>query len=116
MSHTKTQTFGIRKKIKPWAMLLFSVFLIWLFGWVVGPFIENSIPVYKQIGQVVEARGIDSAAYMYQDSVGSYDGEYYLTDSFKHSKRNDYGLTPLFFAGVLGCFVILWIGWRYILE
>ncbi|HKK90557.1 MAG TPA: hypothetical protein VJ936_04100 [Desulfobacteraceae bacterium] len=102
-------------RIKPWSQLLFFFFLIWVFGWIIGPFIENSIPVYKQIGQVVEARDIDSAAYMYEASVGSYDGEYYLTDSFKHSQRDDYGLTKGFFGGILSCFIILGIGWRYVM-
>ncbi|RLC24696.1 MAG: hypothetical protein DRH93_03905 [Deltaproteobacteria bacterium] len=102
-------------RAKAWGKLGFYFFLIWIFGWVVGPYIENNIPVYKQIAHVVEERGIDSAAYMYADDVGSYDGEYYLTDSFKHSKRDDYGLTKSFFAGILSCFFILWIGWRYVL-
>ena len=116
MSQTSPGTIGLKKGFKPWALLFFNIFLIWVFGWVVGPYIENHIPVYKEIGQVVEARDIDSAAYMYQDSVGSYDGEYFLTDSFRHSGRSDYGLTPAFFAGILGCFAILWIGWRYVLD
>lgn len=116
MSDTDRHTNGMRKGIKPWALLLLNCFFIWVFGWVVGPYIETHIPVYQKIGQVVEARDIDSAAYMYQDSVGSYDGEYFLIDSFKHSGRSDYGLTPMFFAGILGCLVILWIGWRYMME
>jgi len=116
MSEAIPEANGIKKGLRPWALLFFNIFLIWVFGWVVGPYIEHTIPVYNKIGKVVEARNIDSAAYMYQDSVGSYDGEYFLTDSFKHSGRNDYGLTPAFFAGVLGCFLILWIGWRYVME
>ncbi|PIE62521.1 MAG: hypothetical protein CSA25_04870 [Desulfobacter postgatei] len=80
-----------------------------------GPYIENNIPTYRQIAHVVEERDIDSAGYMYMDSVGSYDAEYYLTDSFKHSKREDYGFTAAFFSGILSCFLILWIGWRYIM-
>ena len=79
-------------------------------------YIENNISTYKQIVQIVEERDIDSAAYMYMDSVGSYDGEYYLTDSFKHSKRDDYGMTKAFFAGILSCFLILGFGWRFIMK
>lgn len=103
-------------RARAWGKLVFYSFLIWVFGWVVGPYIENNISTYKQIAHVVEERDIDSAAYMYMDSVGSYDGEYYLTDSFKHSQRNDYGLTKAFFAGIISCFVILWFGWRYVMD
>ncbi len=103
-------------RTKAWGKLLFFSFLIWIFGWVVGPYIENNISIYKQIAHVVEERDIDSAAYMYEDSVGSYDGEYYLTDSFKHSKRNDYGMTKAFFAGIFSCFMILWFGWRFMMD
>ncbi|MCF6249425.1 MAG: hypothetical protein L3J69_19025 [Desulfobacula sp.] len=103
-------------KAKSWGKLVFFSFLIWVFGWVVGPYIENNIPIYNKIAQVVEERDIDSAAYMYMDSVGSYDGEYYLSDSFKHSQRNDYGMTKAFFAGIISCFLILWFGWRFLMD
>jgi hypothetical protein len=103
-------------KVKSFGRLVFYSFLIWIFGWIVGPYIENNISTYKQIAHVVEERDIDSAAYMYMDSVGSYDGEYYLADSFKHSKRDDYGMTKSFFAGILSCFMILGLGWRYIMK
>lgn len=105
----------VAKKMGPWAKLLFGAFLIWVFGWVVGPYFENNIPTYKQIAHVVEERDIDSAAYMYADSVGSYDGEYFLIDSFKHSGRDDFGATPAFFGGIISCLAILWLGWRYVL-
>jgi hypothetical protein len=98
-----------------WRKLMFFLFLIWSFGWVIGPYINNNIPIYKQIVQVVEDRDIDSAAYMYEESVGSYDGEYYLSDSFKHSGREDYGPTKAFFFGMALCFIILGLGWRYIM-
>ncbi len=103
-------------KAKSWEKLFFGFFLIWVFGWVVGPYIERSIPTYNQIAQVVEELDIDSAAYMYMDSVGSYDGEYYLADALKHSKRDDYGVTKAFIAGIISCFLILGFGWRYILQ
>jgi len=103
-------------RVKSWGKLIFFSFLIWVFGWVVGPYLENNISTYKRIAQVVEERDIDSAAYMYADDVGSYDGEYYLTDSFKHSKRDDYGMTKAFFAGIISCFLILWFGWRFIMK
>lgn len=103
-------------KARSWGKLLFFFFLIWVFGWIVGPYLEHNISTYNQIAQVVEERDIDSAAYMYMDSVGSYDGEYYLSDSFKHSQRDDYGMTKSFFAGILSCFVILGFGWRFIMK
>lgn len=108
-------TVSPHSRLQGWTRFVAVLFLIWVFGWVVGPYLENTIPTYRQITRVVEDRGIDSAAYMYTDQVGSYEGEYYLTDSFKHSKRDDYGFTKSFFAGVVLCFVILWIGWRYVM-
>ncbi len=105
-----------RSKMNAWGRLIFYSFLIWVFGWVVGPYIENNISTYTKIAEVVEERDIDSAAYMYMDSVGSYDGEYYLTDSFKHANRDDYGPTKAFFAGIMTCFLILGFGWRYVLK
>ncbi len=95
--------------------LIIASFLIWLAGWVIGPFLRNNIPIYDQILQVVDDRDIDASAYMYEESVGSYDGEYYLRDSFEHSGRADYGMTKFFLAGIASCFIILGLGWRYIL-
>lgn len=106
----------VKAKTKAWGKFVLFSLLIWVFGWVVGPYIEKNIPIYDKIVQVVEERDIDSAAYMYMDTVGSYDGEYYLTDSFKHSKRDDYGMTKAFFSGIISCFLILGFGWRFILE
>ena len=99
----------------PWLTIFFVLFLVWSFGWIVGPYIIDSIPTYSKIVQVVEDRDINSNAYSYQDSVGSYDGEYYLRDSFEHSGRDDYGFTIYFFVGMALCFIILGLGWRYIL-
>jgi hypothetical protein len=112
MSSTKVQT----NRTRSWGKLIFALFLVWSFGWVVGPYINNNIPTYKEIIQVVEDRDIDSAAYMYEESVGSYDGEYYLSDSFKHSGRKDYGPTKAFFSGMAICFVLLAFGWRYMMD
>ncbi len=102
-------------KSHPWAKLLVGCLTIWIFGWVVGPYVERNVSTYKQIAKIVEERDIDSAAYMYTDAVGSYEGEYYLTDSFKHSNRSDYGYTKAFFSGIFMCFGILGFAWRYVL-
>lgn len=99
----------------PWLVIITSLFVVWLFGWVIGPLLNDNIPIYQQIMQVVDEREIDSSAYMYEESAGSYDGEYYLSDSFKHSGRDDYGSTFSFFSGIALCFIILGFGWRYIL-
>lgn len=102
--------------LKAWGKLLIAVLMIWCFGWVIGPYIEQNISTYKQIATVVEERDIDSAAYMYTDDVGSYEGEYYLKDSFQHAARSDYGYTKAFFGGIFICFGILGLGWRYVLP
>ena len=99
----------------PWMILISALLLVWSFGWVIGPYFIDHIPIYSQIVQVVEEQGINSNAYSYQDSVGSYDGEYFLRDSFVHSGRADYGPTVAFFSGMVLCLMILGFGWRYIL-
>lgn len=99
----------------PYKKIFLAFLVIWLFGWVIGPFLRENIPIYGEIIQVVIDRDIDSSAYMYEESVGSYDGEYYLSDSFKHSGRSDYGVTKFFIAGIVSCFAILAFGWRYIM-
>ena len=104
-----------QSRVQSWGKLLFFSFLIWVFGWVVGPYIETNVSTYKQIAKVVEERDIDSAAYMYTDEVGSYEGEYYLNDSLTHSQREDYGFTKSFISGIVLCFLILGFGWRFIM-
>ncbi len=99
----------------PWAIIFFFFFLVWAFGWVIGPYIIDHNATYSQIVKVVQEQDINSSAYSYQDSVGSYDGEYYLRDSFELAGRDDYGPTLPFFAGMALCFIILGLGWRYIL-
>jgi hypothetical protein len=99
----------------PWLIIISALFVVWVFGWVIGPLLNDNIPIYRQIMQAADERDIDTSAYMYEESAGSYDAEYYLTDSFKHSGRDDYGPTFFFFTGVALCFIILALGWRYIL-
>ena len=99
----------------PWLIICSSLFVVWVFGWVIGPLLNDNIPIYNQIMKIADERDIDTSAYMYEDSVDSYDGEYYLSDSFKLAGRDDYGPTLFFFAGIALCFIILGLGWRYIL-
>jgi hypothetical protein len=99
----------------PWLIICSVLFVVWVFGWVIGPLLNENIPIYRQIMQAADERDIDTSAYMYEESAGSYDAEYYLSDSFKHSGRDDYGPTLFFFSGIALCFIILGLGWRYIL-
>lgn len=99
----------------PVLIITTSIFLVWVFGWIIGPYFIENIPIYSEIIQVAEERGIDTSAYMYEEKAGSYDGQYFLRDSFEHSGRDDYGTTVPFFIGMALCFIILGIGWRYIM-
>jgi hypothetical protein len=99
----------------PWLIIISSLFVVWVFGWVIGPLLNDNIPIYRQIMQAADERDIDTSAYMYEENAGSYDAEYYLRDSFEHSGRDDYGTTLPFFAGMALCFIILGLGWRYIM-
>lgn len=105
---------GVPVILRRWATFCLFVFLIWAFAFVVGPWMKNSIPTLKQIAQVVDERDIDPAAFFYTETESSYDGETYIRESIKLSAPEKSGLTGSIILGVILCFVILGLGYRFL--
>lgn len=103
-----------KSRLKGWLGLGLGFFIIWVFGFVVGPYVQEHVPTFQKIAKVVEERDIDSAAYFYTEIKASYDGEAYLRQSFQTAAPNDYGFTWPFISGIVLCLTILAIGFRYL--
>lgn len=101
-------------RIRAWGMLLTGFLCVGLFAFVVGPWLQDQIPTFSQIIQVVEDQDIDSGAYFYSEIKASYDGERYLLESMKLTNPDQVGLTFPFVFCIILCFVILGIGYRYL--
>ena len=102
-----------KSRIKAWGQFLSVLLLLWVFGTVVGPWLETRIPTFNKIVETIEKHDIDSGAYFYSEIKGSYDGERYLRDALELGAPDDIGLTLPFVFGIILCFVILWLGFRY---
>jgi hypothetical protein len=102
-----------KSRIKAWGQLISVLLLLWVFGTVVGPWLETRIPTFDKIVETIEKHDIDSGAYFYSEIKGSYDGERYLRDALELGAPDEIGLTFSFVSGIVLCLVILWIGFRY---
>jgi len=101
-------------RLRAWSMLVFGFFCVWLFAFIVGPWLQDKIPIYQQIIQVIEERDIDAGAYFYTEIEASYEGEQYLLESLKLSAPDEVGMTLPFVFSIVLCGVILWIGYRFL--
>lgn len=101
------------KRLKAWGQLLGAFFLIWMFGTVVGPWLETRIPVFNKIVETIEKQDIDSNAYFYSEIKASYDAEPYLRSALEQGVPEQAGWTLPFISGIVICFVILWLGFRF---
>ena len=115
-STERTSDLKQQKKhpIKAWGQLISILMLVWIFGTVVGPWLETRIPTFNKIVETIEKHDIDSGAYFYSEIKGSYDGERYLRDALELGAPDDIGLTLPFVSGIVLCLVILWIGFRFL--
>lgn len=105
---------GFKGGFKRWAVLGLFAFGIWVFGFVVGPYIMENVDTYKKIAQVVEEQDIDASAYFYTEIKGSAEGEAYLRQALQTGAPDQYGFTWPFISGIVLCLVILAIGFRYL--
>lgn len=103
-------------KVQGWIVLLLTIFLLWLFGVAIGPWLQHHIYGMDQIVQVVEEQDIDAGAYFYTEIEGSYAGGNYLRQALKMGAPDEYGLTFPFLSGVFLCFFLLFLGWKYLPE
>jgi len=101
-------------KKKGWAVLLLSLFLVYLFGVSIGPWLQHHIPGMDAIVTVMEANDIDGGAYYYTEIEGAAEGHAYLEQSLQTLAPEHYGLTLPFAAGVVICLCILYFGFRFL--
>ena len=101
-------------RLRAWSLLVFGFFCVWVFAFVVGPWIQDKIPTFRKIVQVIEERDIDAGAYFYSENKESYDGEQYLLESLRLGAPEEVGFTLPFIGSIALCFIILWIGYRYL--
>lgn len=101
---------------KAWSLLTLTFFSLWLFGAVIGPWLQHHIYSMDEIVQVIEENDIDSGAYFYTEIEGSYTGEKYLRQSLEMAAPDDFGLTLPFISGIAACLVLLAVGFKYLPE
>lgn len=106
------ETIEKKSKAKGWAIIVLTLFLLWVFGNVIGPWGEKNIPMFNTIVETIDARDIDSGAYFYTEIDASYDGQTELIGSIKLKAPDQYGFTLPFISGMLLCFLILIIGFK----
>ena len=102
-----------KKRLKAWGQLISALCILWLFGTVVGPWLETRIPVFNKIVETIEKQDIDSNAYFYSEIKASYDAEPYLRSALEQGVPDQAGWTWPFISGIVICLVILWLGFRY---
>ncbi len=105
---------GKKSRLHGWAVLVFVLFLLWGFAFVVGPWAQHRIPLMDQIVQIADERDIDMGAYFYTEIEASYNGERYLKGALDLGVPGEAGFTPLFLSGMAVCFILLWLGYRYL--
>jgi hypothetical protein len=111
----KTIHHSMSKK-KGWVILLSTLFLLWIFGVAVGPWLQHKIPGMDKIVTTIEENDIDAGAYFYTEIEGSYNGENYLRQSLEMAAPDQSGVTLSFLLGIFLCLLILALGWRYLPE
>jgi hypothetical protein len=105
-----------KSRLKGWAGLAAGVFVIWFFGFVLGPAVQDNVTTFSKIAKVVEERDIDSGAYFYTEIKASYEGEAYLRQALQSGAPDQFGFTLPFISGIVLCLVILAFGYKYILP
>lgn len=99
---------------KSWTILISTFFLLWLFAFVIGPWGEKHIPVFNKITKVIEAKDIDSTAYMYTEIEGAYVGEKDLLGALRLKQPQKTGFTLEFISGIAACLGLLILGFKYL--
>ncbi|MDJ0621559.1 MAG: hypothetical protein QNJ17_01265 [Desulfocapsaceae bacterium] len=99
-------------KKKGWLVLLSVLFMVYIFGVFIGPWLQQHIFGMDEIVTVMEESGIDGGAYYYTEIEGATDGYAYLDQSLQFLAPEHYGLTLPFISGIIICLLILYFGFR----
>ena len=101
---------------KAWSILTLTFFSLWLFGAVIGPWLQHHIYTMDNIVQIIDENGIDSGAYYYTEIEGAYSGKAYLNQALQMARPDQFGLTWPFVSGIVACLALLAIGFKYLPE
>ncbi|MBT4091587.1 MAG: hypothetical protein HN580_16670 [Deltaproteobacteria bacterium] len=101
-------------RIMGWAALFFCIFLLWGFTFYLVPWMQGNIPMLGRLAEVVRERDIDTTAFFYSENKESYEAERYLNETLELAKPRGYGFDRYFALGILLCFIILVIGYRFL--
>ncbi|MDT8379300.1 MAG: hypothetical protein RQ739_10450 [Desulfotignum sp.] len=107
---TDDKTTMSRKK--GWTVLLSCLFLVYLFGVSIGPWLQQYIPGMDEIVTVMEKNDIDGGAYYYTEIEGAADGYAYLSQSLRFFASEHYSLNLPFLSGIVICLLLLFFGFR----
>jgi hypothetical protein len=103
-------------RARAWSVLTLTIVCLWLFGTVIGPWLQHHIYSMDDIVRVIDENDIDSGAYFYTEIEGAYTGEKYLRQSLEMAAPDQFGLTLPFVSGIVACLLILAIGFKYLPE
>ena len=103
-----------RSLIKRWAALSVCIFLIWGFIFYLGPWIQDNIPVWRELTEVAKEKDIDTTAFFYSENKESYEAERYLRETLDAAKPEGHGFDGKFILGILTCFSILIVGYFFL--
>ncbi|MCP4023761.1 MAG: hypothetical protein GY729_18090 [Desulfobacteraceae bacterium] len=102
--------------LRSWGTLILSVSMIALFALVAGPWLEQRIPIFNQIVNIIEEQDIESSAYFYSEVEASYTSEKELAGSILLKSPDQSGVTLPFVSGIIISLMILIIGFRHLPE
>ncbi|HAK61129.1 MAG TPA: hypothetical protein DCO77_12250 [Nitrospiraceae bacterium] len=69
--------------LRRWSTLLFGIVLVWLFMFVIAPWIQKS-PSVKPLADFIEESGIDASALFYTEVEEASDAELYMRSTLKY--------------------------------
>ena len=101
---------------KAWSILGLTFLSLWVFGAVVGPWLQHHIYSMDDIVQVIDENDIDSGAYYYTEIEGADAGKAYLRQSLEIAAPDQFGLTLPFISGIVSCLALLTLGFKYLPE
>lgn len=111
---SQNQTSDRMSRKKGWTVLLLSLFLVYLFGVSIGPWLQQYIYGMDDIVAVMEEQNIDGGTYYYTEIEGAQEGYAYLNQSMQTMAPEHYGLTLPFLSGIVCCLLILYFGFKFL--
>lgn len=113
--HQESQTNRPMPRVKAWGILLATLAFLWVFAMDLGPWMQEQIPAFHKVVEVIIEQDIDAGAYFYTEIKGSYEGERYLRGALQLGNNGKYwGLTWPFVMGIVLCLTILVVGFKYL--